>query len=75
MTTDITFVSRYELRVKLVRDVLQEDTKLTDTACQALAVRLPRTVDTILEKTTQMPRGLGVRSADRQGLVPWHSLI
>lgn len=50
MTTDATFVSRYDLRIKMVRDVLKENTKLTDNDCQALAVRLLHTVDTIPER-------------------------
>ena len=50
MTTEAAFVSRYDLRVELVRDVLKENTKLSDTACQALAVRLLHTMDTIPEQ-------------------------
>ncbi|WP_329045795.1 DUF6307 family protein [Amycolatopsis sp. NBC_01488] len=51
MTTDATFVSRYDLRVKLVQDVLKENTKLSATACQALAVQLLHTMDTVPERT------------------------
>ncbi|MEV5714570.1 DUF6307 family protein [Amycolatopsis mediterranei] len=50
MTTDLAFVSRYDLRVKLLRDVLKETTKLSDNACQELAVRLLHTMDTIPER-------------------------
>jgi len=50
MTTKAAFASRYDLRVKLVREVLKENTKLSDTACQALAVRLLHTMDTIPEQ-------------------------
>ena len=49
MTTENAFVSRYDQRVKLVRDVLKENTKLPDDACQALAVRLLHTIDAIPE--------------------------
>ncbi|MET7995834.1 DUF6307 family protein [Amycolatopsis sp. NPDC005232] len=45
MTTDVTVVSRYDLRVKLVRDVLKENTKLDEKACQALAVQLLHAMD------------------------------
>ncbi|OXM68903.1 DUF6307 family protein [Amycolatopsis vastitatis] len=50
MTTDVAFVSRYDLRVKLVRDVLKQNTKLSDSAGQALAVQLLHTMDSILER-------------------------
>ena len=50
MTTDAVFVSRYDLRVKLVRDVLKENTKLSDDVCQALAVKLLHAMDTIPER-------------------------
>ncbi|ADJ47339.1 hypothetical protein AMES_5514 [Amycolatopsis mediterranei S699] len=50
MTTEAAFASRYDLRVKLVRDVLKENTKLSDTACRALAVQLLHTMDTIPEQ-------------------------
>ncbi|MFF0148881.1 hypothetical protein ATK36_6045 [Amycolatopsis sulphurea] len=45
MTTGIDFVSRYEQRVAQVRDLLKHDTKLTDAACRALAVRLLHLLD------------------------------
>ena len=51
MTTNVAFVSRYDLRVKLVRDVLKENTKLSDNACQELAVQLLHTMDTVPERT------------------------
>jgi len=51
MTTKTAFVSRYDLRVKLVRDVLKENTKLSDSACRELAVRLLHTMDTVPERT------------------------
>lgn len=50
MTTDTAFLSRYDLRVKLVQDVLKDNTELSDQACQALAVRLLDTMDTIPER-------------------------
>jgi len=50
MTTNVVFVSRYDLRVKLVRDILKENTKLSDTSCQELAVQLLHTMDTIPER-------------------------
>ncbi len=50
MTMDVAFVSRYDLRIKLVQDVLKENTDLSETACQALAVRLLHTIDTVPER-------------------------
>lgn len=50
MTTDTAFVSRYDLRVKLVQDVLKENTKLSDDNCQELAVRLLHTIDNTPER-------------------------
>ncbi|MEV4049792.1 DUF6307 family protein [Amycolatopsis sp. NPDC049688] len=50
MTTEATFASRYDQRVRLVRDVLKENTELSDTAAQALAVQLLHTMDTIPER-------------------------
>lgn len=50
MTTEAAFASRYDQRVRMVRDVLKENTELSDTACQALAVRLLHTMDTIPEQ-------------------------
>ncbi|MGW7538141.1 DUF6307 family protein [Amycolatopsis sp. NPDC054798] len=50
MATDVAFVSRYDLRVEMVRDVLKKNTKLSDAECQELAVRLLRTVDTVPER-------------------------
>ncbi|MEU0794080.1 DUF6307 family protein [Amycolatopsis sp. NPDC005961] len=50
MTTDTAFVSRYDLRVKLVQDVLKENTKLSDDSCQELAVRLLHTIDNTPER-------------------------
>ncbi|NBH04092.1 DUF6307 family protein [Amycolatopsis sp. SID8362] len=50
MTTNAAFVSRYDLRVELVRDVLKENTELSDDACQALAVRLLHTMDAVPER-------------------------
>lgn len=45
MTARIDFVSRYDQRVAKVRDLLKQDTGLTDTACHALAVRLLHLID------------------------------
>ncbi|WP_199730447.1 DUF6307 family protein [Amycolatopsis panacis] len=45
MATEIAFMSRYEQRVAQVRDLLRHDTELSDTACQALAVRLLHLLD------------------------------
>jgi len=50
MTANTAFTSRYDLRVKLVRDVLKDNTKLSDSACEALAVRLLNTMDTTPER-------------------------
>ncbi|WP_169776627.1 DUF6307 family protein [Amycolatopsis jejuensis] len=50
MTADVVFVSRYDQRVAQVRDLLKQDTGLTDTACQALAVRLLHLLDEAPEK-------------------------
>ncbi|SFW79986.1 DUF6307 family protein [Amycolatopsis australiensis] len=50
MTTDAAFVSRYDVRVKQVRDVLKDNTELPDDACQAHAVRLLHTMDAIPER-------------------------
>lgn len=50
MTADIRFVSRYDFRLKLVQDILKEETKLTDKASHALAVRVVRALDTIPER-------------------------
>lgn len=49
-STATAFVSRYDRRVTLVRDVLRENKKLTDSDCQELAVRLLHAMDTISEK-------------------------
>ena len=51
MTTEAVFASRYDRRVELVRNVLKQNTQLPDTACQALAVQLLHTMDTVPEKT------------------------
>ncbi|WP_409186962.1 RGCVC family protein [Amycolatopsis sp. VS8301801F10] len=50
MTAEPAFVSRYDQRVARVRDLLEQDTGLTETACQALAVRLLRLIDEAPEK-------------------------
>ncbi|WP_255638331.1 RGCVC family protein [Amycolatopsis sp. DSM 110486] len=50
MTSEVVFVSRYDRRVVLVRDVLKADTDLTEAACQALAVRLLHLIDEAPEK-------------------------
>ncbi|HVW42388.1 MAG TPA: DUF6307 family protein [Amycolatopsis sp.] len=50
MTSSTVYVSLYEKRVKLVQDVLKKDTKLSDEECQALAVRVLHTLDTVPEK-------------------------
>ena len=50
MPTEEAFVSRYDLRVKVVREVLKENTKLADDACEALAVRLLHILDTTPER-------------------------
>ncbi len=50
MTTDVAFVSRYDLRVELVRDVLKQNTKLSDSASRELAVRLLHAMDSIPER-------------------------
>ncbi|HWD04421.1 MAG TPA: DUF6307 family protein [Amycolatopsis sp.] len=50
MTTDATYVSRYDRRVELVRAVLKENTKLSDKACRSLAVILLHTMDTVPER-------------------------
>lgn len=45
MTAEPSYVSRYDQRLTQVQDLLKQDTGLTDTACQALAVRLLRLID------------------------------
>ncbi|WP_410677029.1 DUF6307 family protein [Amycolatopsis sp. cmx-4-68] len=50
MTTDTAFVSRYDLRIAQVRDVLKENTKLSEDACRTLAVQLLHTMDTVPER-------------------------
>jgi hypothetical protein len=50
MTNDVGFVSRYDQRVVLVRDVLKADTDLSEAACQALTVRLLHVIDEAPEK-------------------------
>ncbi|WP_275291856.1 DUF6307 family protein [Amycolatopsis sp. La24] len=45
MTSELDYVSRYDQRLAAVRDVLKQDTGLTDAACRALAVRLLRLLD------------------------------
>ena len=50
MTGDVVFVSRYDQRVALVRDVLKTETGLSESACRALAVRLLRLIDEAPEK-------------------------
>lgn len=50
METGTPFVSRYDRRVMLMRDVLKENEKLTEAECRELAVRLLRAMDMIPEK-------------------------
>lgn len=50
MATNAAFASRYDLRVKMVLDVLKKNTKLSDTECRELAVLLLHTMDTIPER-------------------------
>lgn len=50
MTANTAYVSRYDLRVKVVRDVLKENTKLSGDACQELAVKLLHTMDNTPER-------------------------
>ncbi|MFC5114028.1 RGCVC family protein [Amycolatopsis halotolerans] len=50
MTSELSFVSRYEQRLALVRDVLEQDTGLTGPACQTLAVRLLHLLDEAPER-------------------------
>ncbi|GAB3378138.1 DUF6307 family protein [Amycolatopsis echigonensis] len=45
MTAETAFVSRYDLRVAQVQDLLKQDTGLTDPACHTLAVRLLHLLD------------------------------
>ncbi|OAP29174.1 RGCVC family protein [Amycolatopsis rubida] len=50
MTSELSFVSRYDQRLALVRDVLAQDTGLTEAACQALAARLLHVLDEAPER-------------------------
>lgn len=50
MPDEISYVSRYDQRIASVRAVLEEDTGLTGTACQDLAVRLLHLIDEAPEK-------------------------
>ncbi len=50
MSTEATYISRYDQRVKLVQGVLGKDTELTGKATRALAVRVLHTLDAIPEK-------------------------
>ncbi|WP_409181232.1 RGCVC family protein [Amycolatopsis sp. VS8301801F10] len=45
MARELDYVSRYDQRLAAVRDVLKQDTGLTDAACQALAARLLHLLD------------------------------
>lgn len=49
MTQSTVFVSRYEKRVKLVQDILREETKLSEEQSRTLAIRLVHKLDTIPE--------------------------
>ncbi|GAA3525605.1 hypothetical protein GCM10022222_05630 [Amycolatopsis ultiminotia] len=50
MTTEISYVSRYDRRVTQVQDLLEQDTGLTGSASRALAVRLLHLIDEAPEK-------------------------
>lgn len=50
MTAGTTFVSRYDQRVKLVRDIVTEHTKLGNKAASELAVLVLHAIDSIPEK-------------------------
>lgn len=49
MTQSTVFLSRYEKRVKLVQDILREETKLSEEQSRVLAIRLVHKLDTIPE--------------------------
>lgn len=51
MTPENSFVSRYERRVKIAQDVVQNRTALDDKAAFELAVHLVHVLDTVPEKT------------------------
>ena len=50
MISNVTFISRYDLRVKLLQDTVQEHTKLDDKAAFDLAVHLLDALDKIPEQ-------------------------
>ncbi|WP_162835896.1 DUF6307 family protein [Amycolatopsis orientalis] len=50
MTTNPTYVSRYDQRVKLVENVLKENSALSAEDCHVLAIRLLRALEEIPEK-------------------------
>lgn len=51
MTIDTGFVSRYELRIKLARDVVEKHTSLDEKSANELAIALLHAIDTVPEKT------------------------
>jgi hypothetical protein len=49
MTTDSTVVTRYDLRLNLVRDVVKAHSKLSEQAASELAARMLHALDTVPE--------------------------
>ncbi len=50
MDMETVYVSRYEQRVKLVEDVVKDNSSLSGEEARALAIRLLRTLEEIPEK-------------------------
>lgn len=50
MTTEIRFMSRYQQRVKLVRDIVQAHSQFDDKAASEIAVHVLHALDRIPEK-------------------------
>lgn len=48
--TDVEFVSRYEKRVRMVQDVLRNNSKLSDNATRDLAVEVVHAIGHIPEE-------------------------
>lgn len=50
MDTELVYLSRYDQRVKLVQDVVKDNSPLSVEESRALAIRLLRTLEEIPEK-------------------------
>ncbi len=50
MTLETLYISRYEQRIRLVKDIVQSKTTLDDKAAFELAVSMVHALDTVPEK-------------------------